>query len=82
MDIGIGGLNYIALGVGLTCASQVLVLSLSRVLVTDFSQVNARYMDRIYIWLKQRQGNGLGEPEFRLRTSHFMTQYIHFPHSV
>ncbi|KAF9448084.1 MFS polyamine transporter [Macrolepiota fuliginosa MF-IS2] len=47
---GIGGLHYIALGVGLTGASQ----------------LNAHYMDRIYIWLKERRGKGVGEPEFRL----------------
>ncbi|KAF9443637.1 MFS polyamine transporter [Macrolepiota fuliginosa MF-IS2] len=50
MDIGIAGLNYIALGIGLTGASQ----------------INARYMDRVYIWLKERRGKGVGEPEFRL----------------
>ncbi|KAF5372341.1 hypothetical protein D9615_009305 [Tricholomella constricta] len=45
----IAGLHYIALGVGLTLASQ----------------INARYMDRIYIHFK-RKNNGVGEPEFRL----------------
>ncbi|KAG6816603.1 hypothetical protein H0H87_004695 [Tephrocybe sp. NHM501043] len=45
----IAGLNYIALGVGLTCASQ----------------VNARYMDRVYLHFKNNN-NGIGEPEFRL----------------
>jgi len=48
--IGIAGLHYIALGVGLSVASQ----------------VNARYMDRIYIHFKNKNG-GVGEPEFRLR---------------
>lgn len=48
---GIAGLNYLALGIGVTC----------------FSQLNARYMDRIYIHLKQTRGGGVGEPEFRLR---------------
>ncbi|EDR04269.1 MFS polyamine transporter [Laccaria bicolor S238N-H82] len=46
---GIQGLHYIALGLGLTVASQ----------------VNARYMDRIYIHFKRKNGN-VGEPEFRL----------------
>ncbi|KAF5372354.1 hypothetical protein D9615_009293 [Tricholomella constricta] len=45
----IAGLHYIAVGVGLTLASQ----------------INARYMDRIYIHFK-RKNNGVGEPEFRL----------------
>ncbi|KAF5364870.1 hypothetical protein D9757_013047 [Collybiopsis confluens] len=53
---GIAGLNYIGLGVGLTLASQ----------------INARYMDKIYIYLKERNpikdkdGNGIGQPEFRV----------------
>ncbi|KAG6835039.1 hypothetical protein H0H93_005353 [Arthromyces matolae] len=46
----IAGLHYIALGLGLSIASQ----------------VNARYMDRIYIHFKNKN-NGVGEPEFRLR---------------
>ncbi|KAG6808458.1 hypothetical protein H0H92_004055 [Tricholoma furcatifolium] len=45
----IAGLHYIALGIGLTLASQ----------------VNARYMDRIYRYYKTKN-NGVGEPEFRL----------------
>ncbi|KAF7760102.1 hypothetical protein Agabi119p4_10778 [Agaricus bisporus var. burnettii] len=49
-NVGIGGLHYIALGIGLSGASQ----------------LNARYMDRIYIWLRGRYGNGVGRPEFRL----------------
>ena len=52
---GIAGLNYIALGIGLTLCSQ----------------VNARYMDRVYIYLKEKKGGGVGEPEFRLRESSF-----------
>lgn len=48
---GIAGLNYIALGIGLTLAAQ----------------VNARFMDRIYVYYKKKN-NSLGEPEFRLRT--------------
>jgi len=48
--IGIAGLHYIALGIGLSVASQ----------------VSARYMDRIYIHFKNKNG-GVGEPEFRLR---------------
>ncbi|KAJ3478756.1 hypothetical protein NLI96_g9543 [Meripilus lineatus] len=47
--VGIAGLHYIALGVGLTGASQ----------------INARFMDKIYIALKKRNG-GKGAPEFRL----------------
>ncbi|KDR79426.1 hypothetical protein GALMADRAFT_243502 [Galerina marginata CBS 339.88] len=46
---GVGGLHYIALGVGLSVASQ----------------INARFMDRIYIHFKNKNG-GVGEPEFRL----------------
>ncbi|TFK37877.1 MFS polyamine transporter [Crucibulum laeve] len=46
---GIAGLHYIALGLGLSIASQ----------------TNARYMDRIYVHLKNKNG-GVGEPEFRL----------------
>ncbi|PPQ78471.1 hypothetical protein CVT25_011866 [Psilocybe cyanescens] len=49
---GIGGLHYIALGIGLSASSQ----------------VNARFMDRIYIHFKKRN-NGVGEPEFRLPTT-------------
>ncbi|KAG6856374.1 hypothetical protein H0H87_005139 [Tephrocybe sp. NHM501043] len=45
----IAGLHYIALGLGLTLASQ----------------LNARYMDPIYIYYKNKN-NGVGEPEFRL----------------
>lgn len=52
--VGIAGLHYIALGVGLTGASQ----------------INARFMDKIYIALKKRNG-GKGAPEFRLRTFYF-----------
>ncbi|CAL1710554.1 unnamed protein product [Somion occarium] len=47
--VGIAGLHYIALGVGLTGASQ----------------LNARFMDRIYIHLSKRSG-GKGRPEYRL----------------
>ncbi|KAJ7591012.1 MFS polyamine transporter [Mycena floridula] len=46
---GIGGLNYLALGIGLT----------------GFSQVNARYMDKLYVYLKNKNGN-VGRPEFRV----------------
>ncbi|KAG6860812.1 hypothetical protein C0995_007313 [Termitomyces sp. Mi166 len=45
----IAGLHYIALGMGMTLAAQ----------------TNARYMDRIYIYFKNKN-NGVGEPEFRL----------------
>lgn len=47
---GIGGLNYLALGIGVTLTSQ----------------LNARYMDRIYIHFRDKN-NGVGEPEFRVR---------------
>ncbi|KAF8178937.1 MFS polyamine transporter [Pholiota molesta] len=47
--VGIGGLHYIALGLGLGLSSQ----------------INARFMDRIYIHFKMKNG-GVGEPEFRL----------------
>ncbi|KAF9531460.1 MFS polyamine transporter [Crepidotus variabilis] len=46
---GIAGLHYIALGVGLSGASQ----------------FNARIMDRVYVYFKNKN-NGIGEPEFRL----------------
>lgn len=49
--VGIAGLNYFALGIGLTGASQ----------------VNARVMDRIYIYFTKKNG-GKGRPEYRLRT--------------
>ncbi|KAF9042749.1 MFS polyamine transporter [Hymenopellis radicata] len=48
-DIGVAGLHYIALGLGLWIASQ----------------VNARYMDKIYMYLKKKN-NGVGRPEFRV----------------
>jgi hypothetical protein len=43
-------LHYLALGVGLSGASQ----------------VNARILDRVYIYFQKRNG-GVGRPEFRLR---------------
>ncbi|KAK0199634.1 MFS polyamine transporter [Desarmillaria ectypa] len=46
---GIAGLHYIALGIGMGVSSQ----------------TNARFMDRIYKYLKDRNG-GVGEPEFRV----------------
>jgi len=46
---GIQGLHYIALGIGLSICSQ----------------LNARFMDKIYIYFKRKNGN-VGEPEFRL----------------
>ncbi|KAG9223391.1 hypothetical protein CCMSSC00406_0007578 [Pleurotus cornucopiae] len=46
---GIAGLHYIAIGVGLTGASQ----------------FNARVMDRIYAYLKKKNGDN-GRPEYRL----------------
>ena len=51
-EVGIAGLNYFALGVGLTGASQ----------------LNARLMDRIYIYFTKKNG-GEGKPEYRLRGS-------------
>lgn len=48
--VGIAGLHYIALGIGLTGTSQ----------------VNARVLDRIYKYLKEKNG-GRGRAEFRLR---------------
>jgi len=47
--VEIASLHYLALGVGLTCGSQ----------------INTRVMDRIYMFLKSRNG-GVGRPEFRL----------------
>ena len=61
--IGIAGLHYIALGIGLSAASQ----------------FNARYMDRIYIHLKNKNG-GIGEPEFRLRQLGFSLVPLFRPH--
>ena len=52
---GIAGLHYIALGVGLSTASQ----------------LNARFLDRIYIYFKNKKG-GVGEPEFRLRELYYI----------
>ncbi|KAJ3771713.1 MFS polyamine transporter [Lentinula raphanica] len=46
---GIGGLNYIGLGIGLTLSSQ----------------LNARYMDKLYMYFKNKN-NGVGQPEFRV----------------
>ncbi|KDR79409.1 hypothetical protein GALMADRAFT_137247 [Galerina marginata CBS 339.88] len=48
---GIGGLHYIALGIGLTLSSQ----------------FNARFMDKVYLRLKKKNGE-VGEPEFRILT--------------
>jgi len=47
--IGIAGLHYLAFGVGLTGGSH----------------INAMFIDRVYVWLKSRNG-GVGKPEFRL----------------
>ncbi|KAG2157948.1 MFS polyamine transporter [Suillus bovinus] len=47
--VGIAGLHYIALGIGLSAASQ----------------LNARTMDKVYIYLKNKHG-GVAKPEFRL----------------
>ena len=51
-SVGIAGLHFLAIGIGLFSASQ----------------INARFIDRIYVYLKGRNG-GVGEPEFRLRES-------------
>ncbi|KAJ6583884.1 MFS polyamine transporter, partial [Mycena vulgaris] len=48
-SVGISGLNYLALGIGVTGASQ----------------INARFMDYIFGYLKKKNG-GAGEPEYRL----------------
>lgn len=48
--LGIAGLNYLALGVGLTTAAQ----------------LNGRFMDKIYVYYKNKNG-GIAKPEFRLR---------------
>ncbi|KAG9310436.1 MFS polyamine transporter [Chiua virens] len=47
--VGIAGLHYLALGIGLIGALQ----------------INARTMDRIYVYLKHKNG-GIRKPEFRL----------------
>jgi hypothetical protein len=52
--VGVAGLHYLALGVGLSGASQ----------------VNARLLDRVYLYFAGRNG-GRGRPEFRLRESLF-----------
>lgn len=57
---GVAGLHYIALGVGLSISSQ----------------ANARFMDKIYVYYKKKNG-GVGEPEFRLRKSAAQRQRIH-----
>ncbi|KAG2110960.1 MFS polyamine transporter [Suillus discolor] len=48
-SVGISGLHYAALGIGLSAASQ----------------LNARTMDKVYIYLKGKNG-GVAKPEFRL----------------
>ncbi len=57
---GIGGLHYISMGLGLTVVSQ----------------INARMLDRIYIYFKNKNG-GVGEPEFRLRTFYALLSLSH-----
>ena len=49
---GIAGLHYLALGIGLSGASQ----------------INARLLDRVYKYFKEKNG-GEGKPEYRLRES-------------
>jgi hypothetical protein len=51
-SVGIAGLHYIALGVGVTGASQ----------------LNAKTMDKVYVYFKSKNG-GVAKPEFRLRSS-------------
>jgi hypothetical protein len=51
-SVDVSGLHYLALGVG----------------VTGSSQINARFTDYIYKYLKAKNG-GAGEPEYRLRWS-------------
>lgn len=46
----IAGLHYLALGLGVSISSQ----------------LNARYMDKIYISLKEKN-KGVAEPEYRVR---------------
>ena len=52
-SIGIAGLHYFALGIGMV----------------GLSQINAQYIDRIYIYLRNRYG-GVDQPEYRLRERH------------
>lgn len=54
-SVGIAGLHYIALGVGLTSASQ----------------LNARSLDKVYMYFKKKNGD-VGKPEFRLRSCPFL----------
>ncbi|KDR79431.1 hypothetical protein GALMADRAFT_63507, partial [Galerina marginata CBS 339.88] len=49
---GIGGLHYIALGIGLTLSSQ----------------FHARFMDKVYYLRLKKRNGGVGEPEFRIPT--------------
>ena len=49
-SVGIAGLHFLAIAIG----------------VLSTSQINGRFMDRIYVYLKGRN-EGVGEPEFRLR---------------
>lgn len=51
-SVGITGLHYISLGVGFWGASQ----------------VNARALDKVYVYLRDRNG-GVDKPEYRLRAS-------------
>ncbi|KAH8822566.1 MFS general substrate transporter [Flagelloscypha sp. PMI_526] len=65
--VGIASLHYLALGVGVSGASQGRTcIFFPLLLFISFYQINARYMDRIYIFLKAKKGNGKGQPEFRL----------------
>ncbi|KAG2753484.1 MFS general substrate transporter [Suillus brevipes Sb2] len=48
-SVGIAGLHYIALGIGVTGASQ----------------LNAKTMDKVYVYFKNKHG-GVAKPEFRL----------------
>ena len=61
--VGIAGLHYIALGVGLTGASQ----------------INARVMDKIYVALKDRNGGkGVPEFRLRKRSFSWSMRRLYF----
>ena len=61
---GIGGLHYIALGLGLSISSQ----------------INARMMDRVYIHFKKRNGNvGEPEFRLRMSSSAFCIDVLFTP---
>lgn len=66
--VGIAGLHYLALGAGLSVASQVRQAKSSHLnnLTCYLSlQTNAALIDRFYKRMKEKNG-GIGKPEFRL----------------